>query len=78
MPHIEIKMLKQWTEEQKKQLAAALSKSMNETLGIPEMYITCSIEDFTPEEWQQVFKDEIDGKKERLYKSPEYDPKSLL
>ena len=40
--------------------------------------VTCTVEDFDAKEWQDVFKTDIEGKKDKLYKKAEYDPKSLL
>ena len=42
-------------------------------------YITCTVEDYTAEEWQDVFKTEVAEKpQEKVYKKAEYDPKDLL
>lgn len=78
MPHISIKMLEGRTEEQKRKLADALVKTLSETLGASEHWITCTIEDFDAEQWQTVFKTEVEDKKAALYKKPDYDPKDLL
>lgn len=78
MPHINIKMLKGRTEEQKKNLSAALANTLQEQLGCSETHVSCTIEDYTAEEWQAVFKAEITAKQDMLYKKPEYDPKDLL
>lgn len=78
MPHIGIKMLEGRSKEQKEKLSAALVKALCETLGCSSHYVTCSIEDFNAREWQEVFASDIEGKKEKLYKKAEYDPKSLL
>ncbi len=78
MPHISIKMLKGRTEEQKVKAAEAVTKALAEALGIGDFYITATIEDFTAEEWQDVFKEEITDKPDKVYKKPNYDPKSLL
>ncbi len=78
MPHIGIKMLKGRTEEQKKKLAAALAKTLAEELKCSQNYVTCTIEDFTAQEWQDVFREEITDKQDKVYKKAEYDPKDLL
>ena len=78
MPHISIKMLKGRTEEQKVKAAEAVTKALAEALGIGDFYITATIEDFTAEEWQEGFKEEITDKPDKVYKKPNYDPKSLL
>ncbi len=78
MPHISVKMLEDRTEEQKKKLSQALVKTLTKELGCSEHYVTCTIEDFTAKEWQDVFKEEITDKPEKVYKKAEYDPKDLL
>ena len=78
MPHISVKMLQGRSEAQKEKLAAALVKTLTEQLGSSDHYVTCTVEDFDAKEWQDVFKTDIEGKKDKLYKKAEYDPKSLL
>ncbi len=78
MPHIAVKMLKGRTEEQKKKLSAALVKALTKELGCSEHYVTCTIEDYDAQEWQDVFKSEITDKRDKVYKKAEYDPKDLL
>ena len=78
MPHISVKMLEGRSEEQKKKLSQALVKALTKELGCSEHYVTCTIEDFNAKEWQDVFKEEITGKPEKVYKKAEYDPKDLL
>ena len=78
MPHIAVKMLKGRTEEQKKNLSAALVKALTKELGCSEHYVTCTIEDYDAQEWQDVFKSEITDKRDKVYKKAEYDPKDLL
>ncbi len=79
MPHISVKMLKGRSEEQKKRLAAALVKTLTQELHCSEQHVTCVIEDYTPVEWQTVFKEEITDKPaDKIYKKAEYNPKDLL
>ncbi len=78
MPHISLKMLKGRTEEQKKNAAEKLTAALCEALGCGDGHVTVSIEDYTPEEWQDVFAEDIEGKADKLYRKPAYDPKSLL
>lgn len=77
MPHISVKMVAGRTEEQKKALAKALEKTITETLGCENMWVSISIDDYSTVEWQDVFKTEIKDNKS-LFKKPEYDPKILL
>ena len=78
MPHIGIKMLAGRSEEQKKKAAEAVTKALAESLGMSDHYITLTIEDYSPEEWQTVFKEEVTDKPDKVYVTPKYDPKSLL
>ena len=77
MPHIGVKMIGERSEELKRQLAEALSKAMQETLGVSENWITVSVESFTRQEWQDVFATDI-AANEGIVIKPQYDPKSLL
>ena len=78
MPHISVKMLNGRTEEQKKAAAAKLTAALCDALGCGDSHVTVSIEDFTAQEWQDVFAEDIAGKSDKLYKKPSYDPKDLL
>lgn len=79
MPHISIKMLEGRSEEQKKRLAAAMVKTLTQELHCSEHYVTCTVEDYSAQEWQRVFKDEVaDKPAAAVYKKAEYDPKDLL
>ncbi len=78
MPHISVKMLKGRTDEQKERLARTLQKSLMESLNCGESHVSVAIEDYTPQQWQDIFKQEITDKEEHLFIKPGYDPKSLL
>jgi len=78
MPHISVKMLEGRSEEQKDRLAEALKETLVDVLHTEEKYVSVAIEDFTAEEWQKVFKEEITDKPDTLKIKPSYDPKSLL
>ena len=77
MPHIHVQMIEGRSEEQKKALAAALEKALEDTLGVDGRWVTVAIDDYNGKEWQDVFKKDIEGSG-HLYKKPEYDPKILL
>lgn len=78
MPHISVKMLKGRTEEQKKAAAEKLTAALCDAIGCGEGHVTVGIEDYTAEEWQEVFARDIEDKSDTLYRKPNYDPKSLL
>ena len=77
MPHITIKMLKGRTEEQKKLASEKLAAALVEAIGCNPTHISVSVEDFTPEEWQEQYKKEV-VENENLVLEPDYDPKELL
>ena len=78
MPHISIKMVKGRTEEQKDAMATAAKEAVMKSVGVGDAYVSVSIEDFTPQEWQDIFKAEITDKPQALRIPPKYDPKGLL
>lgn len=77
MPHITLKMLKGRTDEQKKAAAEKLSAALVEAIGCTPSHISVSVEDFTPEEWQEQYRIEV-AENENLVRKPDYDPKELL
>lgn len=78
MPHISVKMIEGRSEEQKKELAKALEKTLSDTLGCDTRWVTVSIEDYNGKQWQEVFREEVTENEKHLYKKPQYDPKILL
>ena len=78
MPHISVKMLKGRTEEQKERLAAALRDTLMRELHASSAHVSVAVEDYTPEEWQRVFREEITDKPAAVRIRPGYDPKDLL
>ena len=77
MPHISIKMLKGRTEEQKKKAAEQLAAALEEAIGCMPTHISVSVEDFTPEEWQEQYRIEV-AENPNLVLKPDYDPKDVL
>ena len=77
MPHISVKMLKGRTDEQKKLAASGLTKALCEVLGCTPEHVSVAIEDYTPEQWQDVFAKEI-AENKNIIKQPDYDPEDLL
>lgn len=74
MPHIIVKIVGQ-SEEHKKMIAEALTDTLSKSLSISDEFISLSIEDILKEEWvEDVYKPEIIGKPDNLYKKPGYDP----
>ncbi|QGY42492.1 4-oxalocrotonate tautomerase [Maribellus comscasis] len=73
MPHIQIKLFKGKTEEEKQQLATELMKAAQKVLGLEDKSYSVAIEDFLPEEWKgEVYEKEIMAREDLLYKKPGY------
>ena len=77
MPHISIKMLKGRTEEQKKLACEKLANALIEAIGCMPEHVSVSVEDFTPEEWQEQYQLEITENKHLVIK-PNYQPEDVL
>ena len=79
MPHISVKMLEGRSEGQKEKLGGALGRTLTGQRKCSDHYVTCTVDDYSAEEWQEVYRKEIAEKpKGVVYKKAEYDPKSLL
>lgn len=75
MPHVQLKLHSGRTEQQKQKLAELLTRAVMEGAGCTEEAVSVSIEDIEPGDWvEKVYKPEIVGKMDRLYKKPGYDP----
>ena len=73
MPHITVKMWPGRTEEQKQQIADALTRELMATAGVTADAVSVIIEDVEPEVWDaEVCKKELAPKKNLLYKAPGY------
>lgn len=73
MPHIVIKLIKGKTEEQKKKLATALTKTAMSVIGYGEESFSVAIEDIDSKDWvDKVYKPDIIQQKDKLYKQPGY------
>lgn len=77
MPHITIKMLKGRTQEQKELAAEKVAQALYDAIGCSQSHISVSVEDYTPEEWQDVYAVEVDNNP-NLVKNANYNPKDLL
>jgi len=73
MPHIIVKMYPGRTEQQKKQLTDAIVKDVVTFAGVGESSVSVAIEEISPAEWtEKVYKPDIQGKWDTLYKKPGY------
>ncbi|MGE3474201.1 MAG: tautomerase family protein [Rhodospirillaceae bacterium] len=74
MPHIVVKMFPGRTQQQKQDLADALTQAMIATLQAPADAISVAIEDIEKRDWMdQVAKPEIAGKAATIFKKPGYE-----
>ena len=75
MPHLIVKMYAGRSEEQKRKLAHALTRTLVETLGSAEKSVPVAIEDVSPSEWaEKVYRPDILDRPDGIYKQPGYDP----
>jgi 4-oxalocrotonate tautomerase len=75
MPHVIIKLLSGRSEQQKARLAEEISKAVVTALNSDEKSVSVAIEDVSSEDWtEKVYKPDILGNMDRVYKKPGYDP----
>ena len=75
MPHVIVKLYSGRSEQQKSQLAEQITKAVMAGARCEEAAVSVSIEDVEPQDWlEKVYKPDILGKPDGLYKKPGYDP----
>jgi 4-oxalocrotonate tautomerase len=75
MPHVIVKMLSGRSDKQKELLADEITKVVMKHTGNTEDAVSVSIEDIDPSDWtEKVYKPDIAGNWDNLYKKPGYDP----
>jgi 4-oxalocrotonate tautomerase len=75
MPHVIVKLYAGRSEKDKSRLADAIAKAVMSTLNYGEEAVSVGIEDVKPEHWAEtVYKPDILGKSETIYKKPGYNP----
>ena len=75
MPHVIVKLYPGRSEQQKTRLAEAIVKSVVTIANCGEESVSVAIDEIKPEDWaEKVYKPDILGKPENLYKKPGYDP----
>lgn len=73
MPHIIIKLWPGKSEQEKKRLAEAITKDVMAVLDLGEETVSVAIEEIPSADWKEkVYKPEILGQPEKLYKKPGY------
>ena len=74
MPHVIVKLHAGRSEHQKAKLAEEVTKAIMTGANCPEDAVSVRIEDVAPNDWtEKVYKPDIIGNADRLYKKPGYD-----
>ena len=75
MPHVIVKLWPGKSEAQKQRLANEISQAVMSSLGSREESISVAFEEVASEDWtEKVYKPDIKGKWDSVYKKPGYDP----
>ena len=75
MPHVIVKLYSGRSDQQKTRLADAITKAVTDVLKLGDEAVSVSVEDVSPEEWvAKVYKPDILGSPEKIYKKPGYNP----
>ena len=75
MPHVIVKLWAGKSEQQKTKLAEQITRAVMNTLSYGEESVSVAIEEIDPKDWtEQVYKPDILGRPDRIYKKPGYDP----
>ena len=73
MPHVIVKLWPGKSEQQKTQLAEAITKDVMNTLHYGEESVSVAFEEIPAQEWaEKVYKPDILNHPEKLYKKPGY------
>jgi 4-oxalocrotonate tautomerase len=78
MPHVIVKLWPGKSEQQKTQLAEAITHQVMAVLNYGEESVSVAFEEVSPQDWaEQVYRPDIAGKSGQLYKKPGYDLSEL-
>ena len=73
MPHVIVKLWPGKSEQQKKRLAEAIARDVMSVLNYGEESVSVATEEIEPQEWaERVYRADILGHPEKLYKKPGY------
>ena len=76
MPHVIVKLHSGKSERQKQALAQAVTEAVMSALNYGEESVSVGIEEVEPKDWtEKVYKPDIIGKPDTIYKKPGYDPR---
>jgi len=75
MPHVTVQLWPGKSDQQKTQLAEEITKDVMKVLGYGDEAVSVTFEEVSPENWaEQVYKPNILGQPENVYKKPGYNP----
>ena len=75
MPHVIVKLYSGRADREKSRLADEVTKAVMKALNYGEESVSVGIEDVRPADWtEKVYRPDILGKPETIYKKPGYDP----
>ena len=78
MPHVIVKLWQGKSEAQKTRLAEAIVKDVMSALHYGEESVSLAMEEVNPKDWaEKVYKPDIEGQWDKLYKKPGYDLSDL-
>ena len=75
MPHVIVKLLPGRSAQQKAKIAEEVTKAIVATANCAETSVSVGIEEVASDDWTEtVYKPDIIGKPDTIYKKPGYDP----
>lgn len=78
MPHVIVKLWPGKSEQQKRRLADAIAKDVVEILHYGDASVSVAMEEVTPQDWaERVYRRDIEGNEDNLYKKPGYNLNDL-
>jgi phenylpyruvate tautomerase PptA (4-oxalocrotonate tautomerase family) len=77
MPHITIKLIAGPSKAQLREAAEQISAVVEKTLGKPEKYISVSVEEYSPAEWEGVYNECVKGKDNVVIRPGYTNPKTF-
>jgi 4-oxalocrotonate tautomerase len=78
MPHVVVKLWPGKSEQQKKRLAEAITKDVVDILDYGEESVSVAMEEVKSQDWvEKVYRPDVKGKWDKLYKKPGYDESDL-
>jgi 4-oxalocrotonate tautomerase len=78
MPHVIVKLWPGKSEQQKTRLAESITKDVMDILDYGEESVSVAVEEVSPQDWvEKVYKPDVQGQWDMLYKKPGYDENDL-